>query len=81
MITYSFVDPKVQQLIHAGEEALILPSLDLQRNVGDAPVAVGLGLLHRGLQPEPSAEPGAHLLRAACAEAGHPPRRWAFVRM
>ncbi|MDU9547825.1 phenylalanine--tRNA ligase subunit beta, partial [Escherichia coli] len=23
--TYSFVDPKVQQLIHAGEEALILP--------------------------------------------------------
>ncbi len=26
VITYSFVDPKVQQLIHAGEEALILPS-------------------------------------------------------
>ncbi|WP_173016251.1 hypothetical protein, partial [Klebsiella pneumoniae] len=25
VITYSFVDPKVQQLIHAGEEALILP--------------------------------------------------------
>jgi phenylalanyl-tRNA synthetase beta chain len=26
VITYSFVDPKVQQLIHPGEEALILPS-------------------------------------------------------
>ena len=26
VITYSFVDPKVQQWIHAGEEALILPS-------------------------------------------------------
>jgi len=25
-ITYSFVDPKVQQLLHPGEEALILPS-------------------------------------------------------
>ena len=26
VITYSFVDPKVQQLVHPGEEALILPS-------------------------------------------------------
>ncbi|HDK7287470.1 TPA: phenylalanine--tRNA ligase subunit beta [Cronobacter sakazakii] len=26
VITYSFVDPKVQQLLHPGEEALILPS-------------------------------------------------------
>jgi len=26
VITYSFVDPKVQQLIHPGQEALILPS-------------------------------------------------------
>ncbi|QOV65931.1 phenylalanine--tRNA ligase subunit beta [Kosakonia pseudosacchari] len=26
VITYSFVDPKLQQLIHPGEEALILPS-------------------------------------------------------
>lgn len=26
MITYSFVDPKLQQLIHPGQEALILPS-------------------------------------------------------
>lgn len=26
VITYSFVDPKVQQLMHPGEEALILPS-------------------------------------------------------
>ncbi|MBQ4797266.1 phenylalanine--tRNA ligase subunit beta, partial [Pectobacterium versatile] len=25
-ITYSFVDPKIQSLIHPGEEALILPS-------------------------------------------------------
>lgn len=61
VITYSFVDPKVQQLIHAGEEALILPSPILQRNVGDAPVAVDRPAGHRGLQPEPSAEPGAHL--------------------
>lgn len=26
MITYSFVDPKVQALLHPGEEALLLPS-------------------------------------------------------
>lgn len=26
VITYSFVDPKLQQLIHPGQEALILPS-------------------------------------------------------
>ncbi|MBJ3815578.1 phenylalanine--tRNA ligase subunit beta [Shimwellia pseudoproteus] len=26
VITYSFVDPKIQQLLHPGEEALILPS-------------------------------------------------------
>ncbi|MCH6106614.1 phenylalanine--tRNA ligase subunit beta, partial [Salmonella enterica] len=26
VITYSFVDPKVQSLLHPGEEALLLPS-------------------------------------------------------
>ena len=39
-ITYSFVDPKVQALLHPNEEALILPEPDFGRDVGDASVAV-----------------------------------------
>ncbi|PIN63688.1 hypothetical protein CKQ90_33150, partial [Klebsiella pneumoniae] len=39
VITYSFVDPKVTQLIHAGEEALILPSPISSEMSAMAPVA------------------------------------------
>ncbi|STX08338.1 phenylalanyl-tRNA synthetase subunit beta [Klebsiella pneumoniae] len=61
VITYSFVDPKVQQLIHAGEEALILPS-PISSEMSAMRLSLWTGPAgHRGLQPEPSAEPGAHL--------------------
>lgn len=36
-ITYSFVDPKLQQLIHPGQEALILPSPISSEMSGDVP--------------------------------------------
>ncbi len=61
VITYSFVDPKVQQLDPRRGRGADPAKPDLQRNVCDAPVAVDRPAGHRGLQPEPSAEPGAHL--------------------
>lgn len=39
VITYSFVDPKLQQLIHPGRGADPAKP-DLQRDVGNAPVSV-----------------------------------------
>ncbi len=61
VITYSFVDPKVQQLIHAGEEALILPS-PISSEMSAMRLSLWTGLLGTVVynQNRPQ-RPGAHL--------------------
>ena len=80
VITYSFVDPKVQQLIHAGEEALILPS-----PISSEMSAMRLSLWTACWAPWSTtrtvSRAGCASLRAACALCRTPMRRWAFVRM
>lgn len=59
VITYSFVDPKVQQMIHPGVEALLLPS-PISVEMSAMRLSVDHSAGNRGVQPEPSAEPCAH---------------------
>ncbi len=80
VIAYSFVDPKVQQLIHAGEEALILPS-PISSEMSAMRLSLWTGLLGTVVYNQNRQQSRVRIFRAACALCRTPMRRWAFVRM
>jgi phenylalanyl-tRNA synthetase beta subunit len=66
VITYSFVDPKVQQLIHAGEEALILPS-PISSEMSAMRLSLWTGLLGPWSTTRTVSRAACASLRAVCA--------------
>lgn len=69
VITYSFVDPKVQQMIHPGVEALLLPS-PISVEMSAMRLSLWTGLAgNRGVQPEPSAESCTHFRKRSAFRA------------
>ncbi|NYY80330.1 hypothetical protein DMH27_07275 [Raoultella planticola] len=79
MITYSFVDPKVQQLIHPGEEALILPS-PISSEMSAMRLSLLTGLLGTVVYNQNRQQSRVRILKAVCALFRIPVLRWGFVR-
>ncbi|SQB39494.1 phenylalanyl-tRNA synthetase subunit beta [Citrobacter koseri] len=80
VITYSFVDPKVQQLLHPGEEALLLPS-PISIEMSAMRLSLWTGLLSTVVYNQNRQQNACVSLKPVCVSCRIPRQIWAFVRI
>ncbi len=80
VITYSFVDPKVQQMIHPGVEALLLPS-PISVEMSAMRLSLWTGLLATVVYNQNRQQNRVRIFEAVCVSYQILRHRWAFVRI